>query len=61
MTVVGQTFVNMFIRDVTEDELEWKFTNKKKQGGGVVKSLKLDTDTGSAVIEFKDSSGKLHS
>ena len=47
--------------DVTEDDLEWIFTNKKKQGGGEVKSLKLDTETRSAVIEFKDSSGKLHS
>ena len=45
---------------MSEDALEWTFTNKKKQGGGEIKSLELDTYTRSAVIEFKKAGGKLY-
>lgn len=40
-----------------EDTLQTIFENKKKQGGGKVKKVKLQSSTNSAVIEFEESKG----
>ena len=43
---------------VSAYELEWIFTNEKKQGGGEVVSLELNANDRTAIIEFKEIHGK---
>ena len=42
----------------TEDSILNYFENKRRSGGGEVESVDLRSDTGVAVVTFKDASGK---
>ena len=45
--------------DVIEEELREYFERRQEQGGGPVKYLSMSSQTGEAVVSFRDSRGKV--